>query len=296
MLYVDLSQDPQTLEPIPYPEYSDGAYYTVTCDDYSYYSGTPDERAQAMLAEGEALVKMVPYLGSIFYGDIPCVYWPGQGEAERPAPLEASGIPTMVLGATADPITPVQYGTDVFNRLANGFLVTTQGGAHVTFGRGNACPDEIVTAFLVEGTTPAERETTCDGVLYNPYIPLALLNVADFADTLDVMIAVDNEIYYLPEYYYWDVETPTTIGCPYGGTMYFESSDVGDSLNLEQCAFINGFALTGSGGNDYDNGLFTLDVKVSGEEAGTLSFTRDDTQGTYTLTGDYNGSPVDLSR
>jgi hypothetical protein len=110
------------------------------------------------------------------------------------------------------------------------------------------------------------------------------------------MIAVDNEIYYLPEYYYWDVETPTTIGCPYGGTMYFESSDVGDSLNLEQCAFINGFALTGSGGNDYDNGLFTLDVKVSGEEAGTLSFTRDDTQGTYTLTGDYNGSPVDLSR
>jgi pimeloyl-ACP methyl ester carboxylesterase len=296
LLYIDLSQDPQTLEPNPYPDYSDAAYYTITCDDYSYYTGTPDERAQAMLAEGEALAKTVPYLGSIFYGDLPCVYWPVQGEAKRPAPLKASGITTLVLGATADPITPVQYGIDVFNRLADGYLITTQGGAHVTFGRGNACPDEIVTAFLVEGNTPAERQTTCDGVLYNSYVPLAMQNTADFTDTLEMMIAVDNEIYYLPEYYYWDMETPTSTGCPYGGTFHFEVTDVGDSLTLDQCAFIKGFALTGSGGNDYNNSLFTLDVKVSGDGAGSLNFTRDDSQGTYNLTGDYKGSAVDLTR
>jgi pimeloyl-ACP methyl ester carboxylesterase len=296
LLYVDLYLDPQTLAPIPYPDYSDAAYYTVTCDDYSYYSGTPDERAQAMLAEGKALEKTVPYLSSIFYGDIPCAYWPVQGEAERPAPIEALGIPTLVLGATADPITPVQYGTDVFSRLADGYLITTQGGAHVTFGRGNACPDEIVTAFLVEGNTPAERETTCEGVLYNSYVPLAPQNMANFADPLEAMIAVDNEINYLPEYYYWDVETPTSVGCPYGGTMHFEATDVGDILTLEQCAFVNGFIVTGSGGNDYDAGLFTLEVTVSGAGAGSLNYTRDDNQGTYTLTGDYNGTVVELSR
>lgn len=296
MLYVDLSQDPQTLEPIPYPDYSDAAYYTITCDDYSYYSGTPDERALAMLIEGEALAKTVPYLSSIFYGDIPCIFWPVQGEAERPVPLKASGITTLVLGATADPITPVQYGTNVFSYLADGYLITTQGGAHVIFGRGDACPDEIVTAFLVEGITPAERETTCDGVLYSSYVPLAPLNAADFIDPLETMMAIDNEIYYLPEYYYWDVETPTTVACPYGGTMQFEATDVGDSLILEQCAFVNGFILTGSGGNDYDASLFTLDVTVGGVGAGSLSYTRDDNQGTYMLTGDYNGASVDLSR
>jgi pimeloyl-ACP methyl ester carboxylesterase len=296
LLYVDLYQDPQTLEPIPYPDYSDAAYYTVTCDDYSYYSGTPDERAQAMLTEGVALAKTVPYLSSIFYGDIPCIFWPVQGEAERPAPLEAFGIPALILGATADPITPVQYGTDVFSHLADGYLITTQGGAHITFGRGNACPDEIVTAFLVEDKIPAERQTTCEGVLYNPYVPLAALTVDDFTDTMEVMMAVDNEIYYLPEYYYWDVETPTAVACPFGGTMHFEATDVGDILTLEQCAFVNSFVLTGSGGNDYDAGLFTLEVTVSGVGAGSLSYTRDDNQGTYTLTGDYNGTPVELSR
>jgi pimeloyl-ACP methyl ester carboxylesterase len=296
LLYVDLSLDPQTLEPIPYPDYSDAAYYTVTCDDYSYYSGTPDERAQIMFTDGEALAKTVPYLSSIFYGDFPCIFWPVQGEIERPAPLTADGIPTLVLGSTADPITPVQYGTNVFSRLVDGYLITTQGGAHVIFGRGDACPDEIVTAFLVEGKTPEERRTTCEGVLYKPYVPLALLDAADIVDPLEAMISVDNEIYYLPEYYYWDVETPTTVACPYGGTMHFEATDVGDSLTLEQCAFVNGFVLTGTGGNDYDTGLFTLEMTVNGVGTGMLSYNRDDNQGTYSLTGNYNGNPVELTR
>jgi pimeloyl-ACP methyl ester carboxylesterase len=296
MLYIDLSLDPQTLEPIPYPDYSDAAYYTITCDDYSYYSGTPAERARAMFADGETLAKTVPYLSSIFYGDIPCLFWPVPGELERPAPLTAPGIPTLVLGATADPITPVQYGTDVFNRLEDGYLITTQGGAHVIFGRGNACPDEIVTAFLVEGKTPDERITTCEGVMYNSYVPLALPNLADYTDPLQAMIAVDNEIYYLPEYYYWDVETPTLVACPESGSLYFEPTDAGDSLTLEHCAFINGLVMDGSGGYDYEAGLFSLNITVSGEATGTLSFIRDDNQATYSLTGDYNGATIDLSQ
>jgi hypothetical protein len=247
-----------------------------------------------MLKDGEALAKTAPYLSSIFYGDIPCVFWPVKGEAERPAPLIADGFPTLVLGATADPITPVQYGTDVFSRLADGYLITTQGGAHIIFGRGDACPDELVTAFLVDGKTPEERETICEGVQYKSYAPLAPLDAADFADPLEAMISVDNELYYLPEYYYWDVETPTSVACPFGGTLRFEATDAGDSLTLEQCAFVDSFILTGAGSNDYDAGVFTLEVKVSGVGIGTLSFTRDDNQGTYTLTGDYNGKPVEL--
>jgi pimeloyl-ACP methyl ester carboxylesterase len=296
LLYIDLAQDPQTLEPIPDPAYSDAAYYTVTCDDYNYYSGTPDERAQAWFKDGEALAGTVPALGSIFYGDFPCIFWPVQGELERPAPLKADGITTLVLGATADPITPVQYGTDVFSRLSDGYLVTTQGGAHIIFGRGDACPDDLVTAFLVEGTTPGERKTTCEGVIYNPYVPLAPLDAADFADPLEAMISIDNEIYYLPEYYYWDVATPTTVVCPFGGSMLFEPTGAGDSLTLTQCAFIEDFILAGSGGNNYESGLFTLEITLSGAAAGELHYTRDDTLGTFKLTGAYNGSPVALTR
>jgi hypothetical protein len=110
------------------------------------------------------------------------------------------------------------------------------------------------------------------------------------------MISFDDELYYLPEYYYWDYETPTSVGCPYGGTLHIEATDVGDSLTLDGCIFSRGFELTGTGGNDYDAGLFTLEVAVGGIADGTLSYIRDDNQGTYSLTGEYGGEPVDLSQ
>lgn len=295
LLYADLYLDPQTLEPIPDPTYSDGVYYTVTCDDYSYYTGSPEGRGEAMLRDGDALESSQPYLSSIFYGDIPCVFWPVPGEAERPAPLKANGIPTLVLGATADPITPVQYGTNVFHSLDDGYQITTQGGAHVIFGRGDACPDQLVTAFLVDGKTPDRKETTCEGVMFLSYVPLAPVDAADFTDPMEAMISADNEIYYLPEYYYWDVITPTSVGCPFGGTLHFEPNDVGDSLTLNECAFSRGFVLSGTGGNDFEAGQFFLEVTVSGVGSGTLSYLRDDNLGTYTLTGKYNNQPVDLS-
>jgi hypothetical protein len=173
-------------------------------------------------------------------------------------------------------------------------MVTETGGPHVIFGWGLSCVDELVTAYLVNGQVPAQRQTTCEGEVSRAFVPLAPINAADFKDPLEGMIAVDNEIYYLPEYYY--MKTPTTVGCPYGGTVHFEPIDTGDSLSLEKCAFVKGFILTGTGGNDNDTSMFTLDVKVSGTGAGSLIYSHDNNQGTYKLTGDYKGVPVDLSR
>jgi pimeloyl-ACP methyl ester carboxylesterase len=296
LLYIDLVVDPTTLEPIPDPTYSDAAYYAVECNDYVYYGGTPDEEAAALMEAGNAVEADLPYFSSIFYGDLPCIYWPTDGEVERPAPLTAPGIPTMVLGATADVATPVQNGIDVFSRLEDGYLVTMQGGPHVIFGRGEDCPDDLVTAFLVEGTMPDQREITCEGQMYDDYVPLPPQDASAFADPLEAMISFDDELYYLPEYYYWDYETPTTIGCPFGGTLTIEATELGEQITLNGCAFSAGFALTGTGGYaDYEAGLFTLEVTVSGLAEGTLSYVRDDNEGTYSLTGTYDGQPIDLS-
>jgi hypothetical protein len=296
LLYVDLFIDPETLEPIPDPTYSDGVYYTVECNDYSFYSGSPEERAEAWLRDGDEVESSQPYMGSIFYGDMPCVYWPVEGEAERPAALAAEGIPTFVLGATADPITPVEYGTNVFNALDDGYLVTMEGGPHVIYGRGDPCPDDIVTAFLVEGSTPEKRETVCEGAIFDTYWPLAPTDAGDFEDPMQAMIAFDDELYFLPEYYYWDYVTTTAVGCPFGGTIQFEVTETGDQLTLDECAFAAGFNLTGTGGNDYDAGLFRLDAEVGGLGSGTLSYVRDDNEGTYSLTGEFNGEEVDLAQ
>ena len=66
-----------------------------------------------------------------------------------------------MLGATADPATPVGNGVAVYGRLDDGYLITQQGGPHVIFGRGNACPDDIVTAFLVKVRLTARSVRVC---------------------------------------------------------------------------------------------------------------------------------------
>ncbi len=210
------------------------------------------------------------------------------------APLTAAGIPTLVLGATADPATPVDNGRHVFANLTEGYLVTTQGGAHVIYGRGDACPDDLVTDFLVSEALP-DRETACEGVVADAYVPIAPRSAADFASPIEALASADDEINYLPEYYYWDGETPTAIGCPFGGRLSFEAIDAGEAFTLDQCAFSQGFTMTGAGSYNYDEERFTLDVIVSGLAGGTLSYTRE-SDGALHVTGTYNGQTVDLSR
>ena len=295
LTYDSLSLDPETLEPIPDPTYSDAVYYGVECNDYALPGDSPDERAEAYLRAGDPVDTTVPRLSVIFYGDLPCAFWPTEADP-RPAPLVADGIPTLVLGATADPATPVSNGEQVYSHLADGYLITTEGGPHVTFGWGNACPDDIVTAFLVEDKVPEERETRCEGVVADAYIPLPPADASAFANPLEALLSADTEIKYLPEYYNWDVETPTSVGCPYGGTLAFKPGDKGDEFTLTDCAFSAGFAMTGSGLYGYDVGSFNLDVSVVGPKdvTGDLVYERNE-NGAIHVTGDYAGEKIDLS-
>jgi pimeloyl-ACP methyl ester carboxylesterase len=294
VLYDSLGLDPQTETAVSDPSYSDAVYYGVECQDYAYPGATAEERLRGYLEAGDEVDASLPRFASIFYGDLPCVYWPNpRAGATRPAPLAAPGIPTLVLGGTADPATPYQNGLDVYSRLDDGYLVTETGGPHILFGWGVACVDDLVTAFLVEDVLPAS-ETTCEGVVADEFVPPAPRSAAEFANPLEALASVDSELYYLPEYYYWDLETPTSVGCPFGGTLTFEPSDVGESLVLSQCAFSEGFVMTGDGSYDHETWLFTLNVSVSGLAPGVLTYTRD---ADYNLAvrGQYDGQEVDLS-
>lgn len=295
ILYDALYIDPETLEAIPDPTYSDAIYYAVECQDYSYFSGTPEERAEAYMRAGDELEESLPFLSSIYYGDLPCTFWPAQNaDAERPAPLTTDQFPVLVLGAEDDPATPVSNGQNVFSRLPNGYLVTQTGGPHVIYGRGVACVDDLVTDFLVEDALPAQRETICEGTVITEFAPLPPLQVSESSDLLEVFSSLDYEIYYMPEYYYWNGAGSTAAGCTFGGVITFEESDTGDSFLLDACSFIDGFTLTGSGSHNYDDGSFSLDVTVTGDQEGTLVYTLD-SDGTLHLTGEYGGETIDLT-
>ncbi len=293
--YVALGLDPVTEDPIPgsTDDYSDALYYAVECNDYALAGDTPESRAEAYVHAGDQTDASVPDLASVFYGDLPCAFWPGNPPAERPAPLVAKGIPTLVLGATADPATPVENGRRVFKNLDNGYLITMQGGPHVIYGRGNACPDDLVTAFLVDGTLPDERETNCDGVVSDTYVPIAPTDASSFENALEAMDTVYNEIYYLPDYYYGHNTKTIAAGCTYGGSITFDPMDNGiQKMHLKDCAFSKGFSLTGDG--EYADNTINLDVTVSGLKEGHLSYSQD-ADGNSKVTGEYGGEKVALS-
>jgi pimeloyl-ACP methyl ester carboxylesterase len=296
LLYSSLGADPDTQEVAPDPTYSDAAYYAVTCSDYQTFSGAPEERAEAYLRAGDGIAVLAPRMGALFYGDLPCAFWPdGTADGERPAPLAAEGIPALVLGATADPLTPLENGLRVYRRLADGYHITTLGGSHVMFGRGEPCPDDLVTAFLADGQLPAERETTCENALIDAYAPVAPVNARAFRDPLEALESFVTEARYLPEFYYWDGAAPVTAACAWGGNLSFEPKGNEARLVLRACAFSAGFALTGGG--EYDAALdrFALQVEVSGWAKGSLEFTREG-DGRARVTGTYGGRKVDLER
>ncbi|HET9906250.1 MAG TPA: alpha/beta fold hydrolase [Anaerolineales bacterium] len=297
LLYLDLGLDPQTLDIILDPYYSDAVFFGVECQDYGYPGSTPDEKAENYLNAADAVEISIPRLASIIYGDFPCAYWPyATSDLARPDYLTLPDVPTFVLGATADPATPVGNGINVFQHLANGYLITQQGGPHVIFGRGNECPDLIITDFLVNDVVPAEREITCDGFLMDEYVPISPRFAAAFKTPRNALSAVETEIYYLPEYFYWDGFTSTDVGCTYGGTLNFTTNNAGTRylFNLDKCAFTTNFIMTGSGFYNLNNDRFVLEVKTTGRWKCDLKYVRSGER--INITGRCDGKSINENR
>jgi pimeloyl-ACP methyl ester carboxylesterase len=293
LLYLDLLLDPQTLEVIPDPSYSDAIFYAVECQDYGYPGNSSSEKAENYLKAVDPFESSIPRLSSIIYGDLPCAYWPNAtSDLTRPDYLFAEGVPTLVLGATADPATPVSHGVNVYQHLADGYLITTEGGPHVTFGYGNECPDALVTDFLVNDVVPAQRETICAGVVADEYVPVAPRTTKPFQDPSEIFSSVETEIYYLPEFFYWDGFTPASVGCTYGGIFDFQANNAGTRYNfgLDHCEFIANFSMTGKGFYNTENDRFVLEVKTTGRWTCNLKYVRLGEK--VNLTGKCNGKSI----
>ncbi|MFJ1702631.1 alpha/beta hydrolase [Kitasatospora sp. NPDC088346] len=84
-----------------------------------------------------------------------CANWPFKS-AEKAHTIRAEGsAPILVVGTTGDPATPYADAEKLAKGFANATLLTREGEGHGAFGRGNACIDTALTAYLVSGTVPA---------------------------------------------------------------------------------------------------------------------------------------------
>ncbi len=294
LTYLSLGQDPESLQAVPDPSNSDAMYYAVECMDYDYRTGTPDASAQAYLAAGARAGMRSVRLGSVFYGDLPCASWPAHpATSTRPAPLTHTPYPVFVLASSTDPATPYAGALRIFGRLDNAYLIVQPGGPHIIFGRGNACPDDLITAFLVDGQVPAHRRTFCDWAGVDAYVSIPAQTVAGYADALDAMAAVDDEINNNGDYWYWDGTGTLQYGCLDGGWIAYVASDTGADLRLHACAFSGALPLTGRGILDSTNGTFSL--TVTGPPGTSLAYTRD-AGGVRSVVGTWFGTPVSITR
>jgi pimeloyl-ACP methyl ester carboxylesterase len=292
LAYISLAQDPETLAAIPDETYSDAMYYGVECMDYDYGTGTGEQRAQTYLAAGVTAGVASVRLGSVFYGDLPCAYWPVHpATPARPSYITTTSFPVFVLASTTDPATPFAGALRILSHLANGYFLVQPGGPHVIFGRGNACPDDTITAFLNDGVLPASRTVTCDFTGTDPYVPIPAAKVKDYRNALAAMTATDDELNASADYANWDGVEPLRYGCLFGGTIAYTSYKDGYRVTLGDCAFTAGLALSGAGTIDTTHDTFRLKVSAAG---GTNLEYRRDSNGKRTVTGTYFGKAVSL--
>ena len=288
LAYDSLAVDPETLAPIPDPTYSDAMYYAVECQDYAYYptAGDPTARLHAWVADGQAAGIGSLRLSTTYFGDLPCLWWPATPTVDPRVPaLVDEPFPTFVLTATLDPATPIADAMRIYGRLDDAYLFVQTGGPHVIFGRGLACPDDAISAFLATGALPATRITVCPGAVADPYAGNPLPTAASYRTAGQFATSIEQQLLNTDDYNYrYDSATRLASGCDFGGTMAYRPVDAGTRVDLAGCALTAGLAMTGNA-ILADDGSFSLDVTIRGQR---LTYNRD-ADGRVTVRGTFQG-------
>ncbi|MGX5213719.1 alpha/beta hydrolase [Streptomyces violaceus] len=143
-----------------YERDADGAYSNlmfanaaVNCLDLPPSFDTPDQVRRAL----PDFEKASPVFGEgLAWASLNCAYWPVHATGE-PRRIEAKGAaPIVVVGTTRDPATPYRWAQALAGQLSSARLLTYEGDGHTAYGRGSACIDRAINAYLLRGTPPQD--------------------------------------------------------------------------------------------------------------------------------------------
>ena len=268
------------------------AYHAITCADYRVSPTADPSDATAVVGFGDATGATKVRMGDVYTSQYPCLYWPYQPvDGTRPGPLTVTPFPVFVLGAEDDPITPIAGAEAIASRLSDGYLIRTSGGPHVTFARGDPCVDGPVTGFLLDGRRPSSRTIACAGQIAEPYVPRSPKTRAGYADALDAMVALENEVWADPAYVLWDGAADLRFGCRAGGFVVVSPETAQDGIRFADCQVVAGLPITGSGSYTFASGLLTWSIIAPD---GSLDY--QSSADRQHVAGTWQGKEVDESR
>lgn len=230
------------------------AYYTIECADLD----APQLDAAAFVAAEHVVTPVAGIFGQLVRQDSPCLDWPAPAPGPAiPADRPGSSVPTLVLAATADPITPLGNAERIVARDSAAELVVTNGGQHVTWLTGSNCVDAAVRSVLLDGRVAAGR-VECPGRVAASYVPLAATAASAFATEAAGIDSLAVQIGALPEVSSWDGLGTFRIGCPVAGWVTFFGFPDQINLLVKGCSFTPGFVIEGTGTMDVQTRSVTL--------------------------------------
>ncbi|QBR92600.1 alpha/beta hydrolase [Nocardioides euryhalodurans] len=138
--------------PDGFTDNSSEAMIAINCLDDPYAIS-----ADEVDAELPAFQEVSPTFGDVFaWGLVGCS---GQVAETTEEPLDIDGAgaaPILVIGTTRDPATPYAWAEALADQLESGVLVSRDGDGHTGYNSDNACVDQVVEFYLVDGTVPED--------------------------------------------------------------------------------------------------------------------------------------------
>lgn len=297
----DLGQDSATMTGYEDPSYSPASYYAINCSDYRESGQDSDTLARAIIADAASYAASNPRLMRTYYAErLVCALWPHDGDVVRPEPFAGGDYPTLVLNSDMDPITPITQAYSVLDNVQNGYMVVMQGGPHVTYGWGKACPDQIVSDMILRGQMPGNQVQLCDwGGMVEGYAPLTLIDPADATDALTIARGVEAELLEYPELTNWDAAAPIRLGCDHGGVMGEYETEEGYGYTFTDCRLWPGISVNGTGTEIWgDSGMesLTLDLRIDGPTSGDVVYVSNVLAESRAISGMFGGKQIETPR
>ncbi|HUR73944.1 MAG TPA: alpha/beta hydrolase [Sporichthya sp.] len=127
------------------------AFNTTLCSDGKFPRNYERIRKDAF-----DLAKQAPdSTWSSFWFSAPCTYWPVKAGTTPPVDGSKVKIPFLLVQQTLDGATPYAGGLQVRSEFPTSAMVSEVGATtHASVYAGNKCLDDVITAYLLNGTLP----------------------------------------------------------------------------------------------------------------------------------------------
>ena len=114
-------------------------------------------------ADAKEFAAKAPVFGPyIAYAGVHCQFLPQPSTQRAPNTLtQIKTAPIIVIGTIRDPATPYTWSVSLAKIFTGSRLISLDGDGHTGHGRGSACVDDAVDAYLLKGTLPSAN-LSCD--------------------------------------------------------------------------------------------------------------------------------------